>query len=85
MSHLWLQWGVDVHLIIPTTLCFLDINKALTITTTKVESNINIHGCSSLIWYTAGINSLFIATKVTYAPDLDSSRSVAEGEEGIKV
>ena len=32
-----------------------------------------------------GIDSLLIAAKAAYAPNLDSSGTLAEGEEGIKV
>ena len=49
----------------------------LTIVAAKVESNINIDGCPSLIWYAAGIDSLFIAAKVTYTPNLNSSWTMA--------
>ena len=58
-------------------------NLELTIAGAKIESNIHIHGSSSLIWYATGVDSLLIAAKVTYAPDLDSSRTMAEGEERV--
>ena len=59
-------------------------NLELTIAAAKVESNIHIHGSSSLIWYATGVDSLLIAAKATYAPDLDSSRiMVTEGEERV--
>ena len=60
-------------------------NLELTIAAAKVESNIHTHGSSSLIWYATGVDSLFIAAKATNAPDLDSSRTIAEGEERVTV
>ena len=43
----------------------------------KVESNIHIDSCPSLIRYATGIDSLFTVTKVTYTPNLDGSRTMA--------
>ena len=58
-------------------------NLELTIAAAKVESNIHIHSSSSLIWYATGVDSLLITVKATNAPDLDSSRTIAEGEERV--
>ena len=60
-------------------------DSELTIIAAKVESNIHVHSSPSLIWYATGIDSFLIAAKAAYTPNLDGSRTMAEGEEGIKV
>ena len=55
----------------------------LTIIAGKIESNIHIHNCSSLIRYATSIDSFLITAKGAETPYMDSSRIMSEGKEGV--